>query len=91
MLASGGYPQSASSGDVIGGLDAVDASIAVTHAGTARRSDGAIVTAGGRVLSVTALGDDMAAARDAAYAASDHITFDGRQLRTDIALRAVTA
>ena len=51
--------------------------------------DGAIVTAGGRVLNVTGLGADIAAARDAAYAAADLITFEGRQLRHDIALRAV--
>ena len=48
-----------------------------------------MVTAGGRVLNVTALGADPAAARAAAYAAADLITFEGRQLRTDIALRAV--
>ena len=63
--------------------------VEVTHAGTARRDGGAIVTAGGRVLNVTALGADPAAARDAAYAAADQIQFDGRQLRRDIALRAV--
>ena len=48
-----------------------------------------VVTAGGRVLNVTALGDDPAEARDAAYAAADMIQFDGKQLRRDIALRAV--
>jgi phosphoribosylamine--glycine ligase len=89
VLASGGYPQSASEGDVISGLDAVPAGIEVTHAGTATGPGGAIVTAGGRVLNVTALGGDAAAARDAAYAAADPITFEGRQLRRDIALRAV--
>ena len=47
-----------------------------------------MVTAGGRVLNVTALGEDAAAARDAAYAAADMIEFDGRQLRRDIALHA---
>ena len=82
-----GYPASASKGDVISGLDAAGAA-EVTHAGTAER-DGAIVTAGGRVLNVTALGDTVADARDAAYAAADLITFDGRQLRRDIAQRAV--
>jgi phosphoribosylamine---glycine ligase len=89
VLASAGYPASSSSGDVISGIDDVGADIEVTHAGTARREDGAIVTAGGRVLNVTALGADIAAARDAAYAAADLITFEGRQLRRDIALRAV--
>jgi phosphoribosylamine---glycine ligase len=89
VLASAGYPQSASKGDVISGLDAVPAGVEVTHAGTATGPGGAIVTAGGRVLNVTALGRDAAAARDAAYAAADPITFEGRQLRRDIALRAV--
>ena len=56
----------------------------MTHAGTAER-DGAVVTAGGRVLNVTALGDGTQAARERAYAAADVIAFDGRQLRRDIA------
>jgi phosphoribosylamine--glycine ligase len=90
VLASAGYPDSPRTGDAIGGLDAVPEAIEVTHAGTARRDDGTIVTAGGRVLNVTALGLGAAAARDAAYAAADHILFEGRQLRRDIALRAVT-
>jgi phosphoribosylamine---glycine ligase len=89
VLASAGYPASSSSGDVISGLDAVPGDIYVTHAGTARGPSGEIVTAGGRVLSVTALGADAAAARAAAYAAADMIEFDGKQLRRDIALRAV--
>jgi len=89
VLASRGYPESSSSGDVIDGLDDMPAGVEVTHAGTARRDDGAIVTAGGRVLNVTALGRDPASARDAAYAAADRIQFDGRQLRRDIAQRAV--
>jgi phosphoribosylamine--glycine ligase len=88
VLASAGYPASSSSGDVIAGLDRVPPGVEVTHAGTAR-SDSGVVTAGGRVLNVTALGDGPRAARDAAYAAADLITFDGRQLRRDIALRAV--
>jgi phosphoribosylamine--glycine ligase len=87
-LASRGYPAGASRGDVITGLDRVPGDVYVTHAGTARTDDGAIVTAGGRVLGVTALGDDAAAARRAAYAAADMIDFDGKQLRRDIALRA---
>jgi phosphoribosylamine--glycine ligase len=88
VLASAGYPGAPSTGDVIAGLDAVPAAVEVTHAGTAR-SNGDVVTAGGRVVNVTALGADPAAARAAAYAAADLITFEGRQLRTDIALRAV--
>jgi phosphoribosylamine---glycine ligase len=89
VLASAGYPASSSKGDVIEGLDRVPDGIEVTHAGTARRGDGTIVTAGGRVLNVTALGEGPGAARDAAYAAAEMIRFDGRQLRGDIALRAV--
>jgi phosphoribosylamine--glycine ligase len=87
-LASRGYPAGASKGDVITGLDRVPDDVFVTHAGTARRADGAIITAGGRVLGVTALGHDAADARRAAYAAADMIEFDGKQLRRDIALRA---
>jgi phosphoribosylamine---glycine ligase len=84
VLASRGYPVGSSSGDEITGLEAVPEEIEVTHAGTAER-DGVMVTAGGRVLNVTALGPDVAAARAAAYAAADVIAFDGRQLRRDIA------
>jgi phosphoribosylamine--glycine ligase len=91
VLASRGYPASSSTGDVITGLDLVPDGVWVTHAGTARAPDGSFVTAGGRVLAVTALGTDAASARDAAYAAADMIEFDGRQLRRDVALRAVLA
>ena len=84
VMASRGYPASSSSGDVISGLDRVLPSAEVFHAGTAER-DGEIVTAGGRVLGVTALGDGRSAARTAAYAAADVISFDGAQLRRDIA------
>ena len=88
VMASAGYPEGASRGDEITGLDRVDPRVEVTHAGTARE-DGALVTAGGRVLNVTALGDDPADARSAAYAAAGVIDFPGKQLRGDIALRAV--
>jgi phosphoribosylamine--glycine ligase len=91
VLASRGYPESSSSGDVITGLDAVPDDVYVTHAGTARNAAGQMVTAGGRVLSVTALGPDAGAARAAAYAAADMIHFDGRQLRRDIAARVTGA
>jgi phosphoribosylamine--glycine ligase len=84
VLASRGYPVSSSSGDAISGLDALPAGVEVFHAGTAERGP-EIVTAGGRVLGVTALGDDRAAARAAAYAAADMIAFEGAQLRRDIA------
>jgi phosphoribosylamine---glycine ligase len=88
VLASAGYPASSSSGDVIRGLDALGDDVEVTHAGTARR-DGEIVTAGGRVLNLTGLGPTPAEARERAYAAAELIDFDGKQMRTDIAARAV--
>jgi phosphoribosylamine--glycine ligase len=90
VLASAGYPASSSKGDVISGLDEAGAmdGVEVTHAGTAR-SDGEIVTAGGRVLNVTGIGPTAADARQRAYDAAELIGFDGRQLRTDIADRAV--
>lgn len=89
VLASKGYPETSSKGDVISGLEAAGERAEVVHAGTARNEHGDVVTNGGRVLNVTALGPDPAAARDAAYAAADLITFDGSQLRRDIAARAV--
>jgi phosphoribosylamine--glycine ligase len=89
VLASSGYPASSRSGDVIDGLAEAAAGAEILHAGTARNPGGHIVTAGGRVLNVTALGTSPAAARDRAYAAADLIQFDGRQLRRDIAQRAV--
>ena len=88
VLASAGYPESSSKGDVMHGLAAAAELAEVTHAGTAER-DGEIVTAGGRVLNLTALGPTPAAARDRAYDAASRISFDGMQIRTDIAARAV--
>ncbi|HWC09002.1 MAG TPA: phosphoribosylamine--glycine ligase, partial [Solirubrobacterales bacterium] len=88
VLASAGYPESSSQGDVIHGLDAAAELAEITHAGTAER-DGEIVTAGGRVLNVTALGAGPAEARDRAYDAASRIAFEGMQIRTDIAARAV--
>jgi phosphoribosylamine--glycine ligase len=84
VLASRGYPAAPETGDPITGLDRVPEDVEVTHAGTAER-DGALVTAGGRVLAVTALGDGTQAARERAYAAADVIAFKGRQYRRDIA------
>jgi phosphoribosylamine--glycine ligase len=84
VLAARGYPEAPMTGDPIAGLDAVPGGVEVFHAGTAER-DGTIVTAGGRVLGVTALGADRRAARAAAYAGADVIEFDGRRLRRDIA------
>jgi phosphoribosylamine--glycine ligase len=88
VLASAGYPASSSKGDVIEGLDEAAAIAEVTHAGTARRG-GDVVTAGGRVLNVTGIGPTPAEARDRAYDAARRISFDGMQIRTDIAARAV--
>jgi phosphoribosylamine--glycine ligase len=88
VLASRGYPVSSSSGDEIRGLADVDpAAVEVTHAGTVRDGE-RVLTAGGRVLNLTALADDPAGARAAAYAAADVIDFDGKQLRRDIAAPA---
>jgi phosphoribosylamine--glycine ligase len=84
-MASAGYPESSSKGDVISGLDEVG-DVEVTHAGTARRN-GDVVTAGGRVLNVTGLGATVAEARVKAYAAVDRIRFAGAQHRRDIAAR----
>ena len=92
VLASAGYPESASKGDVIHGLAAAAELAEVTHAGTAEgegEGEGEIVTAGGRVLNLTALGPTPAAARDRAYDAASRISFDGIQIRSDIAARAV--
>jgi phosphoribosylamine--glycine ligase len=88
VLASAGYPESASKGDAIRGLEAAAELAEITHAGTAER-DGEIVTAGGRVLNLTALGTTPAEARDRAYDAARQIDFDGMQMRSDIAARAV--
>lgn len=89
IMASGGYPGSYSKGKVITGLDAANAlpNTKVFHAGTASK-DGKIVTSGGRVLGVTALGKDLKAAQAAAYAAVEKIQFEGAQFRRDIAAKA---
>ena len=89
VLASAGYPASSSSGDEIRGLRSIDSlEVELLHAGTAER-DGHIVTDGGRVINVTGIGPTPAAARDRAYAAAARVQFDGKQMRTDIAARAV--
>jgi len=86
VLASAGYPESSSKGDVITGVDTAEAldGVHVIHAGTAD-ADGDLVTAGGRVLAVVGTGADVAAARRAAYDGVAQIAFDGAQHRTDIA------
>jgi phosphoribosylamine---glycine ligase len=89
VLASAGYPESFHAGDVIRGLDRVAPGISVTHAGTGRSRQGHLVTKGGRVLSVTALGTTPTRCRAAAYAAANMIHFDGKQMRRDIGLKLV--
>jgi len=86
VLASAGYPGSYETGKVITGLDDAGDAL-VFHAGTRREAD-AIVTAGGRVLAVSALGHSVAEARARAYDAASKIDFEGKQFRTDIATDA---
>lgn len=90
VMASGGYPESYETGKVITGLAEADAqeNTVVFHAGT-KNSAGSIVTAGGRVLGVTAVDENIRAARDRAYAAVENIKFDGAFYRKDIAWRAL--
>jgi phosphoribosylamine--glycine ligase len=89
VMASEGYPVTARTGDVIVGLDAAVApDVVVFHAGTARRPDGTLVTAGGRVLDVTATGANLAEARRRAYEAATKISWPGVHYRHDIAGRA---
>jgi phosphoribosylamine--glycine ligase len=89
VMASAGYPESSSEGDVIGGTDTLeDDDVDVIHAGTARDTEGRLVTAGGRVLAVTAVGTSVADARAKAYSGVASISFPGAQHRTDIAATA---
>ena len=90
VMAAGGYPGAYDKGQVIEGLEAAAGTGAkVFHAGTALDADGQVVTAGGRVLCVTALGDDVAAAQTGAYAAADKICWEGVHLRRDIGAKAI--
>ncbi|MCH2111529.1 MAG: phosphoribosylamine--glycine ligase, partial [Planctomycetes bacterium] len=86
VLCSGGYPESYPKGLEIQGLpaDSEQEGLVVFHAGTATDERGRIVTAGGRVLAVTALGETPAEARSRAYAAAEAIQFEGKTLRSDI-------
>jgi phosphoribosylamine--glycine ligase len=91
VLASGGYPRAYEVGKPIAGIEEAerDRDVVVFHAGTRRGADGGFVSAGGRVLGVTARGADVAEARRRAYAACDRIRFEGMHLRRDIAARAL--
>ena len=90
VMAAGGYPGKVRSGDLIEGLDAdFGADTKVFHAGTRLDAGGRVVTAGGRVLTVCALGQDIAAARERAYAAVSQIRYAGAFCRRDIAHRAL--
>jgi len=89
VMAAHGYPGPVRSGDAISGLPAPAEDAIVFHAGTERRDDGSIVTSGGRVLCVTALGDSVKTAQQRAYATLAPIRFDGAQFRTDIGHRAL--
>ncbi|MFC5886220.1 phosphoribosylamine--glycine ligase [Kitasatospora sp. CM 4170] len=91
VVASEGYPAAPRTGDPIEGLaeaEAADGTAYVLHAGTSADEDGRVLSAGGRVLSVTATGADLAEARDRAYRAVGRISLKGGQHRTDIALKA---
>ena len=92
VLASEGYPGAYEKGKVILGIDEAEdlKGVTVFHAGTALNSDGELITAGGRVLNVVALGESFDDAREAAYDAVDLINFEGKQYRTDIGKRAAS-
>jgi phosphoribosylamine--glycine ligase len=89
VLAAANYPETPKKGDVISGLPAESDTVKVFHAGTGE-ADGKVVTSGGRVLCVTALGDNVKLAQKHAYEAILGIHFDGMQYRRDIGHRAVT-
>ena len=84
VVAAENYPGRPRVGDVIGGAGAAG----VLHAGTARRDDGAVISSGGRVLSVVGTGADLNAAREAAYHTLSSIRLPGSHFRSDIALAA---
>lgn len=89
VLASKGYPETSSNGDVISGLDTAMTDAKVFHAGTKVNENGDIVTAGGRVLCVTALGNTIGEAQAKALELCQNVTFDGMQYRKDIGYRAI--
>jgi phosphoribosylamine--glycine ligase len=92
VLAAPGYPQAPTIGASIAGLDADDDThgmVKIFHAGTRQDGD-TVVTSGGRVLCVTALGESIRLAQRAAYQVADVVAFEGRQYRRDIGYRALT-
>ena len=89
VMASGGYPERYRTGDPISGLDGPDEATKVFHAGTALGDGGQVLSAGGRVLCVTALGESVAAAQAAAYARASRIGWRDSFHRTDIGYRAI--
>lgn len=88
VLAAPGYPEAPRTGEIITGLPADSDDVKVFHAGTALK-DGQLVTSGGRVLCVTALGDTAKMAQKRAYETAEAIHFEGRQMRHDIGYRAI--
>jgi phosphoribosylamine--glycine ligase len=88
VLAAAGYPDAPRTGDVISGLPKAEEDLHVFHAATALKGD-TVVTAGGRVLTVTALGDSVRMAQRRAYQIAQQISFDGCQMRRDIGFRAL--
>jgi phosphoribosylamine---glycine ligase len=88
VMAAGGYPEDPRKGDEITGIQRTDDDVHVFHAGT-RMQDGKVLTNGGRVLCVTALGDTVRVAQRRAYEVADQIQFAGRQMRRDIGFRAI--
>ena len=93
VIASGGYPGDYETGKLITGIADAEAvpGVSVYHAGTRLSESGAVLTAGGRVLNVTAIGPDFETAIDLAYQAVRKISFDGAFFRNDIAHRALSA
>jgi len=90
VMAAANYPEEPQKGDVITGIDSAQATGAkVFQAGTSNNTSGDVVTSGGRVLCITALGDTTAQAQQAAYAALAKVHFNGAFYRTDIGYRAV--
>ncbi|WP_110515291.1 phosphoribosylamine--glycine ligase [Herpetosiphon llansteffanensis] len=89
VLSAAGYPAKPRTGDVITGLDRLPSDVLAFQAGTATNAQGDLVTAGGRVLGITAVAPSLQEARDKAYAASELVEFAGKYQRSDIAARGL--